>query len=338
MTSFYEKWLNYWDEAQQEKSSARRKLDIEEVEWVETPQDAAVGLLIAPETGFRTWGSETMLAEIPVGWKTGGHSHGEEAIYIVSGAGFSIVDGVRYDWKEGSSLAIPFGARHQHFNTGDVPVRYYSAMSVHLEHWVGVHRTTQYETCGKFTSLPSAEKSANGLSPDGKRVALNIEDAYIRVGGEGGGAAQPQEAPRFEGDKPLVVGDISGMERFMHTHKHEIREFMRVGRDTNGFEVHQMEISGILTDAPRTRGGKHAHMEAHLFIVDGEGYSEVDGEKIPWKPGTSVHIQGPQTVHQHFNESDQYSKMLRIAPGIRYFFERCAKSTFPYLYYDVRQS
>lgn len=334
MTNFYGQWLGYWDEAQREKSQARVKIDIEEVEWVETPQDARVGLLIAPETGFRTWGSETMLAEIPVGWKTGEHAHGEEAIYIVAGTGFSIVDGVRYDWKEGSSLAIPFGARHQHFNTGDIPARYYSAMSVHLEHWVGVHRTTQYDTCGKITSLPSAERSEDGLSSDGKRVALDFEDAFMRVGGEGGAAAQA-DAPRFEGGKPLVVGDISGMERFMHTHKHEIREFMRVGRDLNGFEVHQMEISGILTDAPQTHGGKHAHMEAHLFILDGEGYSVVDGEKVPWKPGTAMHIQGPQTVHQHFNSSDQYSKMLRVAPGIRYFFERCAKSTFPYLYYDV---
>ena len=33
-------------------------------------------------------------------------------------------------------------------------------------------------------------------------------------------------------------------------------------------------------------------MEAHLYVLDGTGYSVIDGETIEWKPGTAIHIQG----------------------------------------------
>jgi hypothetical protein len=44
---------------------------------------------------------------------------------------------VRYEWKTASTLVVPFGAEHQHFNTGQTAARYFSAMSAHLEHMCG---------------------------------------------------------------------------------------------------------------------------------------------------------------------------------------------------------
>jgi quercetin dioxygenase-like cupin family protein len=78
-------------------------------------------------------------------------------------------------------------------------------------------------------------------------------------------------------------------------------------------------------------------MEAHLYILDGVGHSIVDGESIPWKPGSAFHVPGPQTVHQHVNDGAQETSMLRVAFGIRYFFEAMAKEEFPYLYLAYRQ-
>src|SRR3972149_690099 len=63
----------------------------------------------------------TLVAEIPVGYHTGEHAHGEKAIHIVAGEGFSVVNGTRYDWAAGSTMWMPFGSRHQHFNTGPRP-------------------------------------------------------------------------------------------------------------------------------------------------------------------------------------------------------------------------
>ncbi|MPZ89203.1 MAG: cupin domain-containing protein [Nitriliruptorales bacterium] len=334
--TFYDEWLGLWGKAEEDRRQSRRSIQPEELEWVETVQDARTALVIAPETGFRTWGMETILAELPAGHKTGAHRHGEEAIYIVEGEGFSVVNGVRYDWKEGSSLAIPFGAAHQHFNTGGSKATYVSVMSVHLEAFCGLHFTEQLEEKGTFDRLPDAEASPDGLDVTGRRIRLHIEDAPDLGGGDKNASDLP-ELPEFSEDNPLVVGDLKGMEKLFGVHKSGLLEFMRVGKDRNDFQVHEQEISGILIDPPYEHGGKHAHMEAHLFILDGEGYSIVGDEKVPWKKGGGLFVPGPQTPHQHVNESGVPARMLRIASGIRYFFEKAAQDEWPYLYLAPRQ-
>ena len=92
MANFYDNWLEFWDDSQAEKRSSRAVIHEDELEWLETPQDNRVALLASPETGFRTWGSESMIAEITPGWHTGKHEHGEEGIYILEGEGFSVVN------------------------------------------------------------------------------------------------------------------------------------------------------------------------------------------------------------------------------------------------------
>lgn len=334
--TFYDEWLGMWDTAEEERRASRRSIQPEELEWVETVQDDQTALVIARETGFRTWGTSTVLSKIPEGNRTGAHRHGEEAIYIVEGEGFSVVDGVRYDWKEGSSLAIPFGKPHQHFNTGSGTATYLSVLSVDLEAFCGLHFTEQLEEKGRIDRLPEVETSPDGCDGTGRRIRLHIEDAPDL----GGGKIDPKdlpEMPDFDEDHPLVVGDLRGMEKMFQVHKSELLEFMRVGKDRNDFEVHEQEISGILVDPPYEHGGKHAHMEAHLFILDGEGYSIVGDEKVPWKKGGGLFVPGPQTPHQHVNESGVPARMLRIASGIRYFFEKAAQGEWPYLYLAPRQ-
>lgn len=63
------------------------------------------------------------------GWKvfinrikqhSGRHTHqGGTLIYVLEGKGYTIVDGVRYDWKKGDLILLPIkpdGCEHQHFN------------------------------------------------------------------------------------------------------------------------------------------------------------------------------------------------------------------------------
>jgi quercetin dioxygenase-like cupin family protein len=332
--TFYDDWLGMWDRATDEKKRARKITHEEDIQWVETVQDYRVGLLIAPELGFRTWGTESLIAEIPPGCHTGKHKHGEESIHIVAGMGFSIISGVRYDWKQGSTLLVPFGAEHQHFNTGTETVRYFSAMSVHLEQFCGIHRHTQLEERGETRFLPSAPPSMNGFDERGRRICLQLEEAPVRLGGEG----KPGGIPEIEPGKPLVVGNLDGMVALGGgVHKAKLINFMRIGKPTNGFQAFETEISGILTDAPHEYGGTHAHMEAHLYILDGTGHTVMDGESVHWKKGSAFQVVGPQTVHQHVNDGDTETQMLRVAFGIRYFFEAVAKEEFPYLFIAMRQ-
>ena len=51
---------------------------------------------------------------------SGRHIHqGGIVIYVLDGKGHTVVDGVRFDWKKGDLLILPFkpgGVEHQHFN------------------------------------------------------------------------------------------------------------------------------------------------------------------------------------------------------------------------------
>lgn len=120
-----------------ERARARKYIHEEELEWVSTKQDYQAALLCSRQNKFITAG-QVKLGEIPSGWNTGKHSHGEEAIFIIHGEGFSVVDDMRYDWDTGSCLFMPYGSIHQHFNTGHDTVRYLSAMSLALERFAGL--------------------------------------------------------------------------------------------------------------------------------------------------------------------------------------------------------
>lgn len=331
--NFYDRWLRLWDDNETARAMARKVIHEDELDWVETAQDAQAALGVSRETGFMTWGSETMFAEIPMGWHTGEHKHGEESIHILDGEGFSIVDGLRYNWRKGSTLAIPFGARHQHFNTGDVPVQYLSALTVALESFVGLHRHVQFSNCGKTTVTPPADLRTDGLDPTGRRIALDYEDAIV--------LEDQSIEPIAEQTKsgPLQLGTTEAMAKYQPVHHAQTKNFMSViHKHTNQFAVGENEISAELTDAPRTKGGRHAHMEAILYVLSGSGYTEMEGEHVPWCAGSTYHISGPQVAHQHVNTGREPSSLLRIAGGIRYFFEGVAKSEYPYLYFEPRSN
>jgi quercetin dioxygenase-like cupin family protein len=352
--NFYDRWLKMWDESQEEKKTARAVIHDEELEWVETDQDYRIALMAGPENGFRTWGTEITIADIPAGHHTGQHEHGEEGIYIVEGEGCSVVNGVRYDWKEGSVLWMPFGSQHQHFNTGDGNARYLSFTALNLEHFAGLGRVDQWQTKGFTDTDIDAEASSDGLDKLGRRIAVfkdsspilesDPEDrsrgdrqTYLDTPIEGGqgqnanygfGSAIPEEnqqrPPQAQG-----MGHRDWSRGYM-------RRYNRSGEDQHWKNM-EIEISNSMGDNPGRHGGKHAHMEAYLYIIEGSGYTVVDGVKIPWKKGSLLHVQGPQTQHQHVNDTDKPNAQLRLAPGLRFgFFQPIARERFPYLVWGGR--
>lgn len=340
MPTFYDDWLGMWDRAEAERKASRRNIHDEELDWVETVQDHRAALLVSPETGFRTWGTTSMIAEIPPGHHSGAHKHGEEAIFILSGSGFSVIDNVRYDWHEHSAVLVPFGSVHQHFNTGDIPVRYLSVLAPHLEFYAGLHRTIQIAPCGRSRGEPDVAAAPDGMNPNGvDRVVLHRENATLKRAEGDGVPVVGMTMPEFDPEHALVLGSVEGADSLPPGfHKAEVLQYMRINSNRNDFHPHEVEISGLLTDPPYEYGGMHAHMEAHLYILQGEGYSLVNGEKVPWKPGTALHVPGPQTPHRHVNESGVPATMVRMAFGVRYFFENIAKREFPYLYLEPRQA
>ena len=120
--NFYDEWLDTPNRIQDELETCRLVARDKDIPWVSTPHDVRVKLMIANQLGFTTMGSNVLKSEIPVGWHSGRHRHGEESMHILEGEGFSIINGQRFNWHKSSTLQIPFWAEHQHFNTGNVPV------------------------------------------------------------------------------------------------------------------------------------------------------------------------------------------------------------------------
>ena len=54
-------------------------------------------------------------------------------------------------------------------------------------------------------------------------------------------------------------------------------QYLKLNRDVNDFHPLEVEASGLLIDDPYQYGGMHAQMETNLYILQGEGYSLVNG-------------------------------------------------------------
>jgi quercetin dioxygenase-like cupin family protein len=288
MQDFYNAWLAESERVEKAVQEAPRVARGKDLNWVRTRQDSKAALMIAPETGFPTGGSLLMRAEIPVGWHTGKHLHGEEAIYVERGEGFLLLDDARYDFRPGTIFHIPYRSTHQLFNTGNEPVAYLAGLAWPLEASIYMGRIEQMEDTGQndpaaLARVPS--ENSQSWPTDGRRISMYEE--------------------QFE------LSDET---------KHGATYFL-MGRSgiQNGFKATSVAISSIFVDLPRSKSHSHSHPEAYLYALQGNGYSEIGGKKYEWEQGDAVHIPPGMMHHQHFNPSDSDTKELRFEFGIRYW-------------------
>jgi gentisate 1,2-dioxygenase len=306
--NFYEQWLStstrLEDTLRKPPVVARGR----DLRWIETPQDSRVAMIIGEAVGFPTQGTSLLKAEIPPRSHTGKHAHGEEAIHILAGRGFSVIDGARYDWKPGTTLHVPYRADHQHFNTSDETAVYVSASTIDLDNAVKLGRLLQLEKKGP--NAPRIESqypaASSQFAPDGRRIALHLEDAIdenARRKAGHGGHGHGQQAHRHAGIWILMGGSESQSD------------------ETNGFRAKAAAMTNIFEETAHSSSHKHAHTEAMLYVLEGKGYSEVDGARYDWEAGDAVHVPPRMTVHEHFNDSDARTRTLRVEFGVRYFYE-----------------
>jgi quercetin dioxygenase-like cupin family protein len=306
---FYSAWLR--ESARLEEAVTRSPVVARgrKLAWISTQQDTRAAVVIGEASGFPTQGTALMKAEIAAGWRSGKHAHGEEAIHIVAGTGFSVIDGARYDWKPGTTLHVPYRAEHQHVNTGDTPAVYVSALTPELDFAVKLGRLEQIEEKGQGDGGLARRYTAqtSQFAADGRRIALHLEDALDEKARRLAGHAHPTKkdkgAHRHAGIWILMGGSESPSE------------------ETNGFRAKAAAMTNIFEETPHSSSHKHAHTEAMLYVLEGRGYSIIDGKRYDWEEGDAVHVPPRMTVHEHFNDSDARTRTLRVEFGIRYFYE-----------------
>jgi gentisate 1,2-dioxygenase len=60
------------------------------------------------------------LQKLPIGFHGKAHRHVNSVVYhIKEGKGYTLIDGVRFDWEKGDYLVIPTWAVHEHINTSE---------------------------------------------------------------------------------------------------------------------------------------------------------------------------------------------------------------------------
>ncbi len=90
--------------------------------------------------------------------------------------------------------------------------------------------------------------------------------------------------------------------------------------------------SGIQVLEPGSSVRQHAHERSHelIFIYDGEGYAEIDGENYELQQG-SMMVVGRGTQHMVFNSGKDQLKMMWVIfpPGLEDWFRAIGKLRIP---------
>lgn len=296
MTTFYDDWLASGDEMEARFRASPGVARDADRAWESTRQDARVKLMLADELGFPMMGGVVLKAEIPVGWHTGRHRHGEEAIHVVDGTGFLLLEGHRFDVRPGSTIQVPYRAEHQLVNTGDAPLTYVAALAFPLERFVKLARMEQLEDCGpNDDALLAAPPEPGAALPDGRRVLIHLD-----------------EAPTDPGDDD----PSSKIEAYQKQHYRTRYLFPK----QNGDAPFSVTMTHVFEEPPGFHGGRHKHLEAVLYVLDGDGYSDVGDKPEPWSAGDALHVPPAMYEHAHYNHGDRTSRMLRIQFGIRQWF------------------
>jgi len=346
---FYSEWLAASARNEQDTSHSPVVARGRDVTWVETPNDYRIAMLIGRQVGFPTQGTNLCTVVIPAGHHGGRHRHGEEAIHVLAGVGFIVVDGRRYDFRQGTTIHVPYMSDHQLFNTGPDDVSYVAASAIDLDLYTRLGRLEQLEEKG--ANEPGFEARFPGedgqFDADGRRIALHLEDApdiekmrkearaaaaaagngHAHSHGEShaaGGGAADHAHPDADPNAPAP----SPRRQRVHTDSHAhgaIYVLMGGGEspspERNGFTAVSVAMTNIFEEVPHTSSHCHSHTEAVLYVLEGVGFSEVDYERYDWEAGDAVHVPPRMTRHEHFNPTDHRTRTLRIEFGIRYFYE-----------------
>jgi quercetin dioxygenase-like cupin family protein len=308
--TFHDEWVSRSRDNEERVAASPLLARGADLDWVETPHDARVAVVIGMASGFPTQGTSLLQAEIPPGWHTGRHVHGEEAIFVRSGSGFAVIGERRYDFRPGTTIHVPYMAPHQLVNTGEQAVTYLSATTIDLDLFVRLGRYEQLSDKGAGNDALAARYPAeeSQFAPDGRRIALHQEDMIDEY-------ARRREEARVHGHHHGATG-----------HTHGAIWVLMGGSEspstaTNGFRASAVAMTNIFEEVPHSSSHRHSHTEAVLYALDGSGYSEIDGARYDWVAGDAVYVPPRMTVHEHFNESSSRTRTLRIEFGIRYFYE-----------------
>lgn len=121
-TGLYEEGIASWRERREQTAKGAVVIRSRDAQW----EDARQGRL-RYLSHMRFWKDLAApgwsVFEHDIRRHSGKHVHqGGLAIFVLEGRGYTVVDGVRYDWQAGDLILLPIkpgGCEHQHFNLAE---------------------------------------------------------------------------------------------------------------------------------------------------------------------------------------------------------------------------
>lgn len=272
---------------------------------------------------------------------TGKHTHqGGYSLFIVEGGGYTIVDGVRYNWKPGDLVLLPIkkgGCEHQHFNSEpDRPSRWLALNPRPLHECLGAY-THQKEFCEDWKQAhgdgvvqgstvwlrdmqeqtqPKTQKAAAGI---GAFTPLKITPKTGRAKTRWDELIELRDQQREQLKHSRVVVHFDELPWEINP-QGKMKWYLHPGiKDT----AHHESIIYMQEIPPGSRSGKLIHQGGTAFYVwKGKGYSIINDERFDWEEEDlillPVSIRWDEGVtYQHFNaDPKEPALLLASAPNV----------------------
>lgn len=243
------------------------------------------GYYIGTDAGRPTRLVDCAVHRLDAGAVTSAHRHSWDAVlFVVSGTGWSEIDGRRVEWRPWDALHISQWAAHRH---GTDDPRGAQLLSVSSE--------PVFETLGAAWMLGADEPSPIAASGQELAAERTPSDRLRRLAGAAQDARDGRIHTDYE-DIPLRPNPKGTRSKFLVDPS--------IGSMTSGLTMVMVQLGPGLFQA------RHRHPgEAYLYVVEGHGHSyfgedATGGEERSWERGDLL-VVDHFIWHQHFNDDPQ---------------------------------
>lgn len=213
------------------------------------------------------------------------HSPNASRTILTEGGGYTNIDGERCDARRGDIILTPNGTWHDHGNDGDEPVVWIDTLDWPLMEYLDIAWVDQdYEATFGTKDKVQPVRQGNGYS---KKLYNN------------------------GGLRPTFVSHQRGFSQklspLFHYTGEDIRNTLVDLKSEQGdpYEAIQMELVNPVTgesvfptlrySAQLLRAGeatqpKRETSSSYYVVIEGEGYTEVNGQKFDWKPNDVIAV------------------------------------------------
>ena len=272
--------MSFLDEWRRDRRKIARGKD---VRLTRSPlRGASFGFLCGGDSGIPMRMIDARIIELEPGQRTSTHRHSHDAVcFVLEGQGATTVGADRFAWMRWDAMHTPAWSWHRHENTGKTKARLLAVSDAPLIATLGLSRIDDAGDAPPEPDEPVRTRATGGTGYD-----LEVAEATEM--------SQERRAAR----RHTSFGDLT-----LRSSPRGTRTALLVDRSL-GYRTTGLSIA-LFQIPPGGRQSNHRHPgEALLYIVEGNGYSTIDGERIEWAAGDAP-IVNQYVWHQHFNSSPE---------------------------------